>query len=132
VRAATSGPAGPASASAQLPESPASNVLDGNLETIWNSGNDAEQWILLDLGASKSVTSIRLTVSQYPEGDTAHQIWAGPDPNALTLLHEFAGYTRDSDELDFTPASPLADIQFIKVVTTRSPSWVAWREIGVR
>jgi hypothetical protein len=132
VRAATSGPAGPASASAQLPESPASNVLDGNLETIWNSGNDAEQWILLDLGASKSVTSIRLTVSQYPEGDTVHQIWAGPDPNALTLLHEFAGYTRDSGELEFTPASPLAGIQFIKVVTTRSPSWVAWREIEVR
>jgi hypothetical protein len=126
------GPVGPVSASAELAESPASHVLDGDPETIWNSGNDAVQWILLNLGVPQAVTSIRLIVSQYPEGDTVHQIWAGADPNNLALVHEFSGFTRDSDVLEFTPPSPLADVQYIKVLTTSSTSWIAWREIEVR
>jgi hypothetical protein len=119
-------------ASAELPDTPASNVLDGNPETIWNSGQDPEQWIMINLGTAQTVSSIRLSISQYPEGDTVHQIWAGADPNALTLMHEFAGFTSDPGVLGFVPPSPLGGVQFVKILTTRSTSWVAWREIEIR
>lgn len=120
-----------ATASASLPDSSPTGVLDGNPESIWNSGAYAPQWIQIDLGRPTTVEAIRLTVSQYPEGETVHQIWAGADANNLGLVHEFKGFTSDPSVLEFTPAAPLTNIQFIKIITTQSPSWVAWREIEV-
>ena len=119
------------SASAELPTDPASNAFDGNLETIWNSGQDAEGWIQIDLDQMRMITSIRLIVAQYPEGETVHQIWGGDSESNLQLLHEFSGHTVDSQILLFDLPSPLENIRFIRVMTTRSPSWVAWREIEV-
>ncbi|MBI4731167.1 MAG: discoidin domain-containing protein [Chloroflexi bacterium] len=118
-------------ASSSMPDAPASNAIDGNPETIWNSGSDPEQWIQLDLGAPRVINAIRLLVSQYPAGDSVHQIWIGADPDNLTLLHEFIGFTNDGDLLEFIPIIPPTDVRFIRIVTTQSTSWVAWREIEV-
>lgn len=120
-----------ATASTSLSDSPASNALDGNVETVWNSGTGPEQWIQIDLGKPSTVSAIRLTVSQYPAGETVHQVWAGADPSNLTFIHQFKGFTNDLDVLEFIPSTPLADIQFVKIVTTQTSSWVAWREIEV-
>ena len=118
-------------ASAYLPDSPAGNTVDGNLETIWNSGAGAEQWIQLDLGAPITISAIRLIVSQFPAGETIHQIWGGADIGNMAFLHEFIGFTTDSDLLEFAPSTPLSNIRYIKIVTSQGPSWVAWREIRV-
>ena len=116
-------------ASASLPGSPAANAIDGDPETIWSAGAHAEQWIQIDLGESTTVTSIRLHISQFPAGETIHQIWVGEDPNQPSLAHELRGFTTDPDILEFAPATPLASIRFVRIITTQSPSWVAWREI---
>ncbi|MEW6093020.1 MAG: discoidin domain-containing protein [Chloroflexota bacterium] len=118
-------------ASSSLPDAPAVNAVDGSPDTVWNSGADPDQWIQLDLGTPTTIQAIRLLVSQYPAGDTVHQIWAGADPDNLTLLHEFRGFTNDGDLLEFIPIIPPTNIQFIKIITTQSTSWVAWREIEV-
>ena len=118
-------------ASSSLPDSPAVNAVDGNPDTVWNSGADPEQWIQLDLGIPTTIQAIHLLVSQYPAGDTVHQIWVGADPDNLTLLHEFRVLTNDGDLLEFVPIIPPTNVQYIKIVTPRSPSWVAWREIEV-
>ncbi|HEY5984569.1 MAG TPA: amidohydrolase family protein [Anaerolineales bacterium] len=138
----TSSPAAPApsvavssvtaTASAQLSDSPASNALDGDPESIWNSGQDAPQWIMLDLGEPKTIKSFRLNISQYPEGETVHQIWVGAFPDKLKRIYEFSGFTKDPGTLVYTPTSPLNGIQYIKILTTNSPSWVAWREIEIK
>lgn len=119
------------SASASLIDSPATNAVDGDPETIWSSGQNPEQWIMLDLGDRKTVSAIRLNISQFPEGQTVHQIWAGTDITGLTLVHEFKGFTSDPGVLEFIPSTPLKNVRFIKIITTQSPSWVAWREIEV-
>jgi len=132
---ASSSDLGPASvtvtASSSLPDSPPGNALDGNIETLWSSGSSAPQWIQIDLGKATVVSAIRLVISQYPEGNTIHQIWVGADANNLTLVHEFKGFTKDPDTLEFIPSVPLTNIRYVKIVTTQSPSWVAWREIEV-
>lgn len=120
-----------ATASAALPDSPPSNAIDGNFETIWSAGSHPEQWIQIDLGQPKTISAIRLIISQYPAGETIHQIRVGSDANKLTLIHEFKGFTVDPNILEFKPSSPFKDIRYIKIVTTKSPSWVAWREIEI-
>ena len=64
-------------------------------------------------------------------GQTVHQIWVGADAASMFQVHEFAGFTRDSDVLEFITDGPMDNIRFIKIVTTQSTSWVAWREIEV-
>ena len=120
-----------ATASASLPDSPPTNAVDGNSESIWNAGAGPEQWIQLDLGKPTAVSTIRLVVSQYPAGNTIHQIWGGAEANNLTLLNEFKGFTQDSETLEFKPSIPLSNIRYIKIITTLSTSWIAWREIEV-
>ena len=107
-------------------------AVDGDLGTFWNSGGLPPKWIETDLGQPTTVTAIRLVIEQYPAGDTIHQIWGGADANNQTLLHEFNGFTQDPNTLEFKPSPPLTNIRYIKIVTTQSPSWTAWREIEIR
>ena len=101
------------------------------MDTHWNSGADPPQWIQIDLGQPTSVAAFRLVVSQYPEGATVHQIWVGPDPDALSMVHEFSGFTTGSDVLEFSPATPLDGVRFVRVITVASTSWVSWSEIEI-
>ncbi|MCI0552634.1 MAG: discoidin domain-containing protein, partial [Anaerolineae bacterium] len=123
---------GPITASSSLPTSPPSNAFDENPETLWNAGAGPEQWIQIDLGQPTTISAIRLIISQFPDGETVHQIWGSADANNLILLHEFKGFTQEPGTLEFNPPTLLTEIQFIKVVTTQSPSWVAWREIEIK
>jgi hypothetical protein len=108
-------------------------AVDGDAGTVWNAGDDAPQWIEIDLGAAYDVAEIRLAINQYPAGATVHRVLAqGPGTgDAFVLLHEFAGATADSEVLAFAPPEPWTGIQFIRVETRVSPSWVSWREIEV-
>lgn len=121
-----------ATASKSLPDQPPSNALDGDLGTIWGAGSHPEQWIQVDLGQPSTVTLIRLVTSQYPDGETIHQVWAGPDADHLQMIYEFKGNTTDSQTLEHQFPDPLPDIRIVRIVTTQSPSWVAWREIQIR
>lgn len=106
-------------------------AVDGNPETIWNGGNFPPQWIQIDLGGYANIYGIRLTVSQYPKGTTIHQVYAGASSSDLKPIHEFSGYSSDNDVLEIAFTEPLEGIQFIKISTTKSLSWVGWREIEV-
>ncbi len=106
-------------------------AVDGDLGTLWNSGGGATQWIEIDLGAEFSVREFRLTISQYPEGKTIHRILGRSANGQFTVLTTFEGITADGQVLVFTPAQPVSGIQFVRVETVSSPSWVAWREVEV-
>lgn len=110
---------------------PPQNAVDGDLETIWNSGNNPAQWIQLNLSQPITIAKIRLVISQSPAGMTIHRISAGGPVGGLRLVHEFNGITSTGQVLEFVPPEPLTDIQVIKVETVQSPSWVAWREIEI-
>ncbi|NOY99181.1 MAG: amidohydrolase family protein [Chloroflexi bacterium] len=118
-------------ASASLPSDPPENAFDGDVDTVWNSGDDAPQWIAIDLGAPTTVTGIRLTVAQYPNGYTVHRVLGKGTEGDYQLLYEFAGETQDGDVLVYTPPEPWRDIRFVKIETTESPSWAAWKEIVI-
>ncbi|MBN1977946.1 MAG: hypothetical protein JW918_11145 [Anaerolineae bacterium] len=120
----------PVIASRFLPEEPPERAVDGQ-PTQWGAGNHAPQWIQIDLGAPATVRQVRLVVSQWPAGETVHQVWGGGPGEDLRLLHEFRGYTEENQVLDFVPAAPLERIQIVRIITLASPSWVAWKEIEV-
>lgn len=123
----------PATASRFLASNPASMAFDGSINNGWGAGAFPPQWIEVDLQSSSSIKKIRLVVSQSPSGDTVHRVWGkGSDVSATyQQLHEFRGFTKDAQVLEYSPPTPWTDIQFIKVETLTSPSWVSWKEIEI-
>lgn len=119
----------PVTASSSLPEEPPVNAVDGG-GAQWGSGGDAPQWLEIDLGSVVEVGSLRLTVAQYPDGATVHEVYGGTVSPADTLLHTFAGETAEGDVLVHAFATP-PSVRYLRVLTTASPSWVSWREAEV-
>jgi hypothetical protein len=120
----------PTPVSSALPDQPGGNAVDGT-EAQWGAGTYAPQWIEINLEAPYTIQEIHLTVAQYPAGNSTHQVWVrGPD-ESLRLVHTFSGSTSENQILTFQPDSPLTGVQYVRIVTTLSPSWVAWREIEV-
>jgi len=121
----------PASASASLPDRPASAAVDGDLESFWVAGSHPTQWIEIDLGALSDVERMILVPSQDPAGATVHRILGGPESGSLELLHEFRGDTSDGVPLEVSPIAAWRGLRYLRIETTESPSWVAWREVAV-
>jgi hypothetical protein len=120
----------PVTASAEEPGAPAARVVDGLMMNWWSSGGYPTQWIEVDLGAAASIAKIRLFVSQYPDGSTTHQVLTretSGDP--WTLQYTFSGATVDNQVLEHVPAAPWTNVRYVRVTTTASVSWVAWKEI---
>ncbi|HSB90315.1 MAG TPA: discoidin domain-containing protein [Anaerolineales bacterium] len=121
----------PATASASMPDQPPTAAVDGDPETAWSAGTHPTQWIEIDLGATYDLDRLILTVAQTPAGNTVHQVFGRGDEGNYRLLHEFRGDTSDGQLLDVAPMAAWDAVRYLKIETSESPSWVAWREIAV-
>lgn len=104
-------------------------VIDGNLGTLWSAGNYPPQWIEINLGASYSISKIKLRTSQSPAGNTVHQIYMGSQPNPPTLVTTLNEFTQQQQWISRDFATAVTSVQYVRVLTTSSPSWVGWFEI---
>ena len=120
----------PVDVASELPGFPSENAVDGSIDSIWNSGEGPPQSITVDLGARRDIAEIRLTLSQYPAGDTVIRVFGRGSRNGdERMLHEFTGTTADGDVLSEGPAEAWTGIRLLRVQVVQSPSWVAFREI---
>jgi len=122
-------------ASATSADSRTDYATDGDVNTHWVSGGFPKQWIQLDFGRPVAISQIRLLTSQNPSGETTHTISVGDDPNHLRVVRKFSGQTSDSQWLEHSGdgqhGDRLGNARYVRVTTTKSLSWVAWREIEV-
>lgn len=118
---------------------------------IWNSGDAAPQWITIDLGRNYELAKMNLKTA-YAENTscaaasednachtTNHQIYGSRsekdiDSNLLQLKSNLpqTGKTLETLVAEFSPPSDNGYIvRYVKVLTTKSASWIAWYEIEV-
>jgi F5/8 type C domain len=103
-------------------------VFDHDPQKPWNSGGFAPGWVQLDLGQPTTIAKVRLLTAQNPPGPTSHQILGGLTPESLTSLGVLEGNTADAQWLELQVKG---QVRYLRVVTLKSPSWVAWGEIEV-
>jgi hypothetical protein len=121
----------PVTGSSATADSPPDRVVDGDPDSIWNSGGPPPGWVEIDLGESRAVTEIRLLAAQSPAGPTTHLVGCRSTlDGGLTQLATLEASTTDGELLPVTLSTP-ATCRILRVETTASPSWVAWREIEV-
>jgi hypothetical protein len=118
-----------ATASSSTPADLPKLAFDGDVTTVWNAGDSAPSWIQLDLGQPVTISKVRLNVLQSPNGPTTHEISGGPTPDSLTLIGTLDGNTTDGQWLELNQSAN--NVRYVKIETTKSPSWVAWKEIEI-
>ena len=109
----------------------ASLAIDDDPESLWVSGRHPTGWIWLTLNQLHLVDRIELLVAQSPAGETSHQIWVGEGSGVLTKIHEFVDLTTSDGQTLSLPLDPPLALDQVLILTTKSPSWVAWREVKV-
>jgi hypothetical protein len=103
---------------------------------MWNAGDYAPQWIEADLGAPTELATLVLHMTQLPAGQTTHEVWIsneaiGEKRRGAKLAHTFTGHTDDNQRLQLEFPKGLV-ARYVQILTTRSPSWVAWVEVELR
>ncbi len=108
-------------------------AFDNNVNTAWGSGDYAPQWIQIKLNKEIKISRIDLVIDQWPSGETVHQIWAKGDGPAdeFELIHEFNQNTEIDQVLSYTAPDVLPYYQYLRILTTQSPSWISWKEIRI-
>jgi hypothetical protein len=107
--------------------SPPAWAVDGSEGTVWNAGAHPIQHITVDLDATYTLSRIELVVEQTPPGRTVHVVKGGTDLSALRELDRIESETASNQTIN--RIGPWPKIRWLRIETTNSPSWVAWREI---
>lgn len=106
-------------------------VVDGNLETYWNADAQAPQWVEIDLGGAHTIQKIELVARMKPDGWAAHEVWVVDSAGKETRVHTFGGEWKDGQVLSQTFSPGLPNVVKVRVLTTGSVSYPAWREIRI-
>ncbi len=106
-------------------------AVDGDLESLWNSGRIPLGWIRIALDGQYLVDRVEMVIAQAPPGPTTHELWLGDSSGTRTLYARLINQqTEDGQTLEVT-IDPPRSVNEVYVRTVQSPSWVAWRELRV-
>ena len=106
-------------------------VIDGDPETSWSSELHPVQSLQVTLDKFYLVDRIEMVVEQTPAGETSHQIWIGGASGVLTKFYEFVDVPTSDGQTLSLPVNPPLVLDRVMILTTKSPSWVAWSEVRV-
>ena len=105
------------------------SVLEANEFTMWNSREFAPGWIRLDFGTPCLIHRIKLLPSMEPKtAQVEHVISLGMDMCSMETLCVLKGTFSDRE---WIVCNQEGKARFLHVLTTSSPSWVAWIRIVV-
>ncbi len=110
----------------------AENAFNGT--GSWNAGGYISAWIEADMGSTQTLTQIKLTVAQLPNGTTDHKVFLSDNPignnsAALTPIYTHYGYTVTGQVLDILFDTPQTG-RYLQILSNNAParSWTALGE----
>jgi len=116
-------------------------AIDNVTNDMWNSGCYANghcpspgagdtgksPWIQADFGGLTHLTSIQLVPSQDKPGQSTHQLLGTLDRLNFFPVGSLSQSTSDAKPLHWSGS---VDVVALRVQTTQTPGWVAWKEIS--
>jgi len=114
--------------------STAESVFNGG---VWNAGTTGYHWIQADMGLIKTLTQLKITIAQAPNGSTSHDVYLsnsliGNNYSSLTPIFSHSGSTINGQLLDILFATPQSG-RYLQIVSYGGPtSWTALGDINGR
>jgi len=101
----------------------------------WNAGTWATSWIQADMGVTHTLSEVKLTVAQLPNGFTWHNVYLSDTPignnwASLTPVATHAGNTVHGQLLDLVFAASSG--RYLEIVSNGGPSWTALGDLAGR
>lgn len=112
-----------ASASGQYAGEVVDNLFDGGSLTQANTGTHPPGWFKLTWPDEMHVSKVRLQISQQPACETIHILFADD-----LEIHRWEGHTENEQWLEYDVDNTVKEL---KIETTKSKSWVAWKQLNV-
>lgn len=69
-------------------------------------------------------------MNQSPDGDTQHVVLAGETENPTTVIGVITKYTVHNEEIRLV-WKPKISARYIRILSTKSPSWIAWQFVKI-
>jgi hypothetical protein len=111
---------------------PASAAIDGDPVTAWHAAFGVPQWIEIALDKPSTVTEVLALIAQSESGVSRHMIQVAQGDGVLHLLGIVDRQTGDYDLIRFNPATPMENVERIRIETLDSPSNAGWYEVVIR
>ena len=108
-----------------------SHAGDGKCGTAWNSGGHPVRWIRVDLGTTKSVRGLVVVPNSSPSpAAVTHQFQISTNGSSWVTQKIWSATIKNSGiyNIDF---GNNVSARYVRVRTTKTPSWVAWTEVAV-
>jgi hypothetical protein len=126
----------PTSASGSQSGFPSSNAVDGDPNTYWESANNAfPQWFQVDLGSSKSIGSLTMTLPPSSSWGTRTQtitIQGSTDGSNFSTLVGSAGYTfNPSSGNNVSVTLPSTTTRYVRLTFSANTGWPAGQLSGL-
>lgn len=106
-------------------------AIDDDTETIWSSKQHAPQWYAIELDQHYLVDRVEMVITQSPPGPTSHEIWLGHGSGPRTFYTRLSDVHTEDGQAVAIPVDPPQNVNEVLILTLKSPSWVAWRELRV-
>lgn len=105
--------------------SSAQSVFNGG---YWNAGSHGMHWVQADMGATFTLSQVRLTIDVMPPTSTSQWVYLSDTPigwdyGALTPIASRSGFTSKFDTFDLSFA-PTAG-RYLQIVSHGGDSWTA-------
>lgn len=111
---------------------PASAAIDGDPVSAWHAAFGVPQWIEIALDTPSTVTEVLALIAQSEPGISRHMIQVAQGDGVLHLLGIVDQQTDDYDLIRFNPATPMENVERIRIETLDSPSNAGWYEVVIR
>lgn len=106
-------------------------AIDGDTDTIWSSEQSAPQWYSISLDRDYLIDRIEMVITQSPPGPTTHEIWLGHGSGMRVFYERLSDIHTEDGQTISVVVDPPQIVNEVKILTTHSPSWVAWRDLRV-
>ena len=119
----------PVRVSNETPDDRAVFITDGDLYSCWFAGEDAPQWVEINLEQPSTIQTLWLMIAQEDVGHTLHQIQGLHENGEWIELYVIDESTWDRKVINITPEEPWQGISVLRINTLEAESWPAWCEI---
>lgn len=106
-------------------------AVDREMDSWWNSQDFAPQWLEIGFPKPTRIGRVELIVAQVSPGPATHKVRLENNAGKMIVWHRFDTELANDGDSFILKIDPPKYASKVRVLTTRHPGWVAYRELRI-